>query len=139
MQARSRLLPYARTSHDRRHPAGPIEQRIVILRGQRVMLDADLAGVYGVTTKPLNEQGKHKRERFCEDFMFHLTEVEAHVLWSQFATTRQRGGCRLNVVEARTHRHSRFIFEAVRVLMVPADSPAPPRLTIGFAVARGGQ
>jgi hypothetical protein len=75
-------------------PAAPIEKRIVILRGQRVMLDADLAEVYGVTTKRLNEQVKRNRKRFPEDFMFQLTEAEAHALRSQFATTRQHGGRR---------------------------------------------
>lgn len=75
-------------------PAAPIEQRIVILRGQRVMLDADLAEVYGVTTKRLNEQVKRNRERFPKDFMFRLMEAETLHLRSQFATTRQHGGRR---------------------------------------------
>ena len=57
-------------------PIGQIEQRILLIRGQRVMLDADLAGLYGTTTKRLNEQVKRNRGRFPEDFMFQLTTKE---------------------------------------------------------------
>jgi hypothetical protein len=57
-------------------PVGVIESRILIFRGQRVMLDADLAQLYGVTTKRLNEQVKRNRDRFPGDFMFQLTEGE---------------------------------------------------------------
>jgi len=53
-----------------------IEQTILIIRGHRVMLDADLAGLYGVTTKRLNEQVKRNRKRFPADFMFQLTSRE---------------------------------------------------------------
>jgi hypothetical protein len=54
-------------------PIGQIEQRILSIRGQRVMLDADLAGLYGTTTKRLIEQVKRNRSRFPDDFMFQLT------------------------------------------------------------------
>ena len=53
-----------------------IERSILLIRGQKVMLDADLAELYGVTTKRLNEQVKRKRDRFPEDFMFRLTLKE---------------------------------------------------------------
>ena len=57
----------------------PIEQiasRILVVRGQRVMIDADLASLYGVPTKRLNEQVKRNRTRFPEDFVFRLTASE---------------------------------------------------------------
>jgi hypothetical protein len=54
-------------------PARPLEDRILIIRGHRVMLDADLADLYGVTTKRLNEQVKRNRERFPAEFMLRLT------------------------------------------------------------------
>jgi len=57
-------------------PALPIERRIFLIRGQRVMLDADLAAVYGVSTRRLNEQVRRNRKRFPKDFMFLLTPVE---------------------------------------------------------------
>ena len=56
--------------------AHPVEQRIVVMRGQRVMIDADLAELYGVTTKRLNEQIKRNQQRFRADFMFQLTADE---------------------------------------------------------------
>ncbi len=64
-----------------------IASRIVVLRGQRVMLDADLAALYGVTTKRLNEQGRRNLERFPSDFMFQLKNQEIAILRSQFATS----------------------------------------------------
>lgn len=53
-----------------------IESRIVVLRGLRLMIDADLAVLYGVTTKRLNEQVKRNAERFPGDFMFQLSPAE---------------------------------------------------------------
>jgi hypothetical protein len=58
-----------------------------MLRGQRVILDADLAELYGVTTKRLNEQVKRNRERFPPDFMFQLTAEEVQAMRSQTVTT----------------------------------------------------
>jgi len=57
-------------------PAKRIEARILLVRGQRVMLDADLAALYGVSTRVLNQAVKRNRERFPEDFMFRLTGAE---------------------------------------------------------------
>ena len=53
-----------------------IEQKILFIRGQKVMLDSDLAYLYGVSTKRLNEQVKRNKKRFPEDFMFQLTGAE---------------------------------------------------------------
>jgi len=53
-----------------------IEQRILLVRGVRVIVDADLAQLYGVPTKGLNQQVRRNRERFPEDFAFRLTKVE---------------------------------------------------------------
>ena len=55
---------------------GGIQQRILLIRGVKVIIDADLAEVYGVPTRRLNEQVKRNRERFPEDFMFQLTADE---------------------------------------------------------------
>jgi hypothetical protein len=54
----------------------PIDSKILVLRGQRVMLDADIAGLYGVTTSRLKEQVRRNCERFPPDFMFQLTRTE---------------------------------------------------------------
>lgn len=57
-------------------PVGHIERRILIVRGQKVIIDADLSQFYGVPTKRLNEQVKRNKRRFPEDFMFQLTLEE---------------------------------------------------------------
>jgi hypothetical protein len=64
-----------------------VDQRIYNLRGRRVILDRDLAKVYGVSTKRLNEQVKRNHSRFPEDFMFQLTADEIKNLMSQIATS----------------------------------------------------
>jgi hypothetical protein len=72
-----------------------IERSILLIRGQRVMLDNDLARLYDVTTKRLNEQVKRNLDRFPEDFMFQLNEEEGELLRSHFATSKEgRGGRR---------------------------------------------
>jgi hypothetical protein len=73
----------------------PIEPVIQVIRGQRVILDADLAKIYGVTTARLNQQVNRNRERFPEDFLLKLTRVEFDGLMLQFATSKKsRGGRR---------------------------------------------
>jgi hypothetical protein len=71
-----------------------IPQRILTLRGRRVMLDVALAELYGVTTKRLNEAVRRNAARFPVDFMFQLVPGEADSLRSQFATSNGRGGRR---------------------------------------------
>ncbi len=73
-------------------PAERIESLILLLRGQKVMLDSDLAKLYGTTTKRLNERVKRNRRRFPPDFMFQLTNQELTALRSQSATSKGRGG-----------------------------------------------
>jgi len=74
-----------------------IAERILVIRGQKIMIDADLAELYGVETKRLNEQVKRNAARFPDDFMFRLTGSEAELLnRSQFATG------------SRKHRDPRF-------------------------------
>jgi len=75
-------------------PISSIESKIYSFRGQRVMLDRDLAELYGVTTKRLNEQVKRNLDRFPADFMFRLTVHEAESLRSQFATSSDSHGGR---------------------------------------------
>ena len=71
-----------------------IEGSILALRGQRVILDHDLARLYGVSTKRLNEQVKRNRDRFPEDFMFQLEVQEVASLRSQIATSNGAKGGR---------------------------------------------
>ena len=71
-------------------PVRRIEEMIFLIRGQRVMLDFDLAAVYGVMTKQLNQQFKRNRERFPKDFAFLLTNQEVADMRSQNVTSSRR-------------------------------------------------
>lgn len=72
-----------------------VESLILVIRGQRVMIDTDLAALYGVPTKRLNEQVRRNAERFPPDFCFRLSAAESARLRSQFATSNTgRGGRR---------------------------------------------
>jgi hypothetical protein len=72
-----------------------VERRIYLVRGHRIMLDADLAEMYGVPTKALSQAVKRNIERFPEDFMFPLTVEEHELLRSQIVTSKEgRGGRR---------------------------------------------
>ena len=80
-------------------PIERVEQRIFVIRGQKVMLDRDLAELYGVPTKVLNQAVKRNPGRFPSDFMFILSEVEAKTLRSQFVTSKseKRGGTQYQI------------------------------------------
>ena len=72
-----------------------LDELIRELRGQKVILDTDLARIYGIPTFRFNEAIKRNRERFPEDFMFRLTVAEFAALTSQFAISKKgRGGRR---------------------------------------------
>jgi hypothetical protein len=72
-------------------PAARIAQSIHFLRGQKVMLDFDLAALYGVATKVLNQAVKRNRERFPDDFMFRLTAAESERLLIQTEISKREG------------------------------------------------
>lgn len=72
-----------------------VESLILTARGQKVILDSDLARIYGVTTARLNQQVRRNLERFPEDFVFLLSRAEYESLMLQIATSKQgRGGRR---------------------------------------------
>jgi len=73
-------------------PVGKIEQAILLVRGEKVILDADLGELYGVATRVLNQAVKRNRDRFPEDFMFQLTWEEAKGLRSQSVTLDGQDG-----------------------------------------------
>ena len=75
-------------------PIKRIENAILFIRGHKVMLDADLARLYGVSTKAFNQAMRRNKDRFPPDFAFQLTDQEFHSLRSQFVTSNGRGGRR---------------------------------------------
>ncbi|HAF96098.1 MAG: hypothetical protein A2X34_01325 [Elusimicrobia bacterium GWC2_51_8] len=72
-------------------PHGMIESKILLIRGQKVMLDRDLAILYGVATKVLNQAVKRKIEKFPSDFMFQLSKKESSDLSRSQSVTLKRG------------------------------------------------
>ncbi len=68
-------------------PDETVMNKILLIRGQKVMLDSDLAELYGVETKALKQSVKRNPSRFPDDFMFELTENEAEILRSHFVTS----------------------------------------------------
>lgn len=103
----------AKKSIARRVPAAPadsvslvpverVERVILLIRGEKVILDADLAALYGVTTKRLNEQVRRNRNRFPADFMFQLNGEEFALLRSQIATSNSGAGGRRHPPRAFT-------------------------------------
>jgi hypothetical protein len=114
-------------------PVEQIAQLIYLIRGQKVILDFDLAALYGVATKVLNQAVKRNRERFPNDFMFQLTDEEMRFSRSQFVTLKSQAvddqpipaNWSQYVTSFRKHR------EAIRQLMAPAEKP---RREIGFHV-----
>ena len=85
-----------------------IRDRIITVRGKRVILDADLARIYGVPTKRLNEQVRRNPERFPPDFAFVLTEQEVTNLKSQFATSSAGLNRSQFATGSQRHRDPRF-------------------------------
>ena len=98
-------------------PSENISEAILVLRGQRVILDRDLAAIYGVATKRLNEQIKRNRARFPADFMFELTAEEAAASRSQSATLNARRGHNLKYLPHAFTEHGAI--QAANVLNSP--------------------
>lgn len=73
-------------------PAELIERKILVIRGEKVMLDSDLAMLYGVETRVLNQAVRRNIRRFPDDFMFELSAAENELLRSQFVTLKKGRG-----------------------------------------------
>jgi hypothetical protein len=105
-----------------------IEDAIVQLRGEKVLLDADLAGLYGVTTKALNQAVKRNRKRFPQDFMFRLTAAEAAALnRSQSVTGSQKH---------RDPRYRPFVFTEQGVAMLSSVLRSERAIQVNIAIMR---
>ena len=102
-----------------------IEREIHHIRGQKVLLDEDLARLYGVETRRLNEAVKRNHARFPEDFAFRLTEREASDLKSQIATSSSHGGRRRSLPMA-------FTEQGVAMLSSVLGSPRAIAVNIGI-------
>lgn len=112
-------------------PVERIERAILLIRGQKVLLDSDLATLYEVPVKRLNEQVKRNRERFPEDFMFQLNKVEAataQALRSQTAT--------LETGRGRHRKYLPFAFTEHGALMAANVLNSPRAMVVSVFVIR---
>jgi hypothetical protein len=109
-------------------PADRVSNAIVIMRGERVILDRELAAIYGVSTKRLNEQVRRNIERFPRDFMFQLTEDEAKSLRSQFAT--------LDVGRGRYMKYAPYAFTEHGAVQAANVLNSPHAIAMGIYVVR---
>jgi hypothetical protein len=104
-----------------------IEKRIFVVRGRQVMLDEDLASLYGVETKRVVEQVKRNLERFPEDFMFQLRQDEAAALRSQIATSNVgRGG----------RRYAPYVFTEQGVAMLSSVLRSKTAIAVNIEIMR---
>jgi hypothetical protein len=85
-------------------PVERIERSILLIRGYKVMLDRDLAYLYGVPTRVLNQAVKRHKERFPKDFMFQLTIDEAKIWWAEV----RGGGLRSQIVTLKRGEHIKY-------------------------------
>jgi len=105
-----------------------IERTIHLIRGQRVMLDADLAKLYGVMTKRLNQQVSRNRDRFPADFAYRLTPQEFTALKSQIVTSKDEG---------RGGRRTRpWVFTEQGVAMLSSVLKSPTALRVNIEIMR---
>ena len=103
----------------------PIESRIFLIRGHRVLIDSDLALMYGVTTKRLNEQVRRNIDRFPADFGFQLLLKELQILRSQVATSSWGG-----------RRYLPWVFTEHGALMLASVLSSPIAVQAGIEVVR---
>jgi phage regulator Rha-like protein len=108
-------------------PNDSIEDAIYEVRGRKVMLDSDLADLYGVETRRLNEQVKRNTDRFPEDFVFQLTEEEWENLRSQIATSSSGHGGR---------RYPPFAFTEHGAVMLASVLNTPVAVKASIQVVR---
>ncbi len=109
----------------------PIESKVIVIRGSRVILDSDLAELYGVRTMRLNEQVTRNIDRFPDDFMFPLSFQEFTDLISQIAISKKGRGGRRKPPRVFTE-HAQELQE-VRFLMAQLEQPVESKKRrIGF-------
>ena len=107
-------------------PVEHVEKLIHLARGEKVLLDSDLAILYGVTTGNLNKAVKRNHQRFPPDFMFRLTDEEAAALIFQSGRSRERGG----------RRHNPYAFTEQGVVMLSSVLRSERAVQVNVAIMR---
>lgn len=113
-----------------------VEQKIFYIRGQKVMFDRDLALLYGVPTKRLNEQVKRNLKRFPQDFMFELTRQEVESLRSQFATLEKYHELSKSSQKGRHSKYLPFVFTEQGIAMLSSVLNSDRAIQVNIAIMR---
>lgn len=115
----------------------PIESLIHVIRGQQVMLDSDLARLYGVETRVLNQAVKRNIERFPEDFMFQLAKDESQNLISQIATSSSRSqNVTLNIERGKNIKYMPYAFTENGVAMLSSVLRSKTAIEVNIRIMR---
>jgi len=118
-------------------PPERIEKRIYLLRGQKVMLDSDLAELYGVATKILNKAVSRNRDRFPADFMFQITREDARNLRFQFGTSSLHDKSAQGVARVWGGRRTLpYAFTEQGVAMLSGILNSPRAILVNVAIMR---
>jgi len=119
-------------------PTETLMNRIYVIRGVKVMLDADLAELYGVETKVMNQSVKRNSKRFPDDFMFQLSTQEFEILKSQFVTSSQSNWSQI-VTSSRKHRGDKYLpyaFTEQGVAMLSGILNSDRAITVNIQIMR---
>ena len=117
-------------------PIRLIERRIYLIRGQKVMIDFDLAELYDVPTKRLNERVRRNRKRFPRDFMFQLTKEEAEALVSQFEASNLRSQFATSSSGHGGRRYRPYAFTEQGVAMLSSVLISDRAIDVNIAIMR---
>ncbi|MDR1452514.1 MAG: ORF6N domain-containing protein [Candidatus Margulisbacteria bacterium] len=109
-------------------PVEVIENKILLLRGKKVMLDRDLASLYGVLTKNLNKAVRRNIERFPEDFMFQLTAKEAEISRFQNGTLKKGSGSNIKYLP--------YVFTEQGIAMLSSVLNSPQAIQVNIQIMR---
>lgn len=115
-------------------PGESIEEMILLIRGQRVILDHDLAGLYGVTTKVLNQAVKRNLDRFPKDFMLQLTKLEAKE-WEKLQRSRSQI-VTLKKTRGTNIKYQPYAFTEHGILMLSSVLKSPRAVQVNIQIMR---
>lgn len=118
-----------------------VAQLVLLVRGEKVMLDVDLATLYGVSTKALNQAFRRNKNRFPDDFVFQLTREEFELMWSQIVTTSENAQAMRSQIVTTSQKYRRsdslpFAFTEQGVAMLSSVLRSSRAVEVNIAIMR---
>ncbi len=118
-------------------PVDRIESKILYIRGQKVMIDRDLASLYGVEAKVLNQAVKRNIERFPDDFMFQLSKIETNILVSQnMILTSRSQFVTLKMARGKNIKYLPYAFTEQGIAMLSSVLKSQRAVEVNIAIMR---